>query len=333
MISASYDSLARTPPGAHNCRDALLDRAEVPALISATVPAVWDATPHGRATCLGEVGCGRLSRVTTERDEVRSYDATSGLRSRATMASGRKVVAVTIDITFDFRTDATGMNPDPDASSPTLLRYHHLLWSKPLPSGKQFELAPRSQKPYALLHDSELGKFLLTSDSVLATFTRRPDMQAIIGQLPPADIVALNTITYTIGGMVLWPGNQIDGKWAINQARGCTGSIADRFDLTVECVRRHYQGDTTHPLADSFGRYRDFFDLFGSFAGYVDFWLLDDRGCRRRREVLPALGGLLPAVGPSEPRRLPRLLRAHHRVRHGSERAHSPARTLTERRQ
>ena len=184
--------------------------------------------------------------------------------------------AVTIDITFDFRTDATGESPDPDASSPTLLRYHRLLWSKPLPSGKHFELTPRTQRPYALLHDSELGKFLLTSDSVLPTFTRRPDMQAIIRQLPPADIDALNTITYTIGRMVLWPGNQIDGKWTINQARGCTGNIADRFDLTVECVRRHYEGDTTHPLADAFGRYRDFFDLFGSFAGYVDFWLLDD---------------------------------------------------------
>lgn len=181
-----------------------------------------------------------------------------------------------IDITFDFRTDATGKNPDPDASSPTLLLYHHLLWSKPLPSGRHFQLTPQSQKPYALVHDSDLGTFLLTSDSVLATFTRRPDMQAIIGQLPPANIDALNTITYTIGGMVLWPGNQINGKWTINQARGCTGRIADRFDLTVECVRRHYEGDTTHPLADALGRYRDFFDLFGSFAGYVDFWLLDD---------------------------------------------------------
>ena len=155
-----------------------------------------------------------------------------------------------IDITFDFRTDATG-RPDPDASSPTLLRYHHLLWSKPLPSGRALSNSPHgAQKPYALVHESDLGKFLLTSDSVLATFTRRPDMQAIIGQLPPADIDALNTITYTIGGMVLWPGNQIDGKWTINQARGCTGRIADRFDLTVECIRRHYEGDTTHPLAD-----------------------------------------------------------------------------------
>jgi hypothetical protein len=116
------------------------------------------------------------------------------------------VAAVAIDISFDFRTDATGKNPDPDASSPTLLHYHHLLWSKPLPSGKYFELTPRAQKPHSLLHDSDLGRFLLTSDSVLATFTRRPDMQGIISQLPPADIDALNTITYTIGGMILWPG-------------------------------------------------------------------------------------------------------------------------------
>ena len=128
-------------------------------------------------------------------------------------------------------------------------------------------------------------------------------MQAIIGQLPPADIDALNTITYTIGGMVLWPGNQIDGKWTINQARGCTRRIADRFDLTVECVRRHCEGDTTHPLANAFGRYRDFFDLFGSFAGYIDFWLLDDLvdpdgGVKF---FLPSEDFILPAVPRTSP--------------------------------
>lgn len=37
--------------------------------------------------------------------------------------------------------------------------------------GKHFELTPREQRPYALLHDSDPGRFLLTSDSVLATFT------------------------------------------------------------------------------------------------------------------------------------------------------------------
>ena len=78
------------------------------------------------------------------------------------------------------------------------------------------------------------------------------------------------------GAVVNGPGNRIDGKWTINQARGCSGRIADRFDLTIECVRRHYEGDTTHPLGDVLARYGEFFDLFGSFAGYVDFWLLDD---------------------------------------------------------
>lgn len=201
-----------------------------------------------------------------------------------------------IDITFDFRTDAT--SHDPDASSPTLLRYHHLLWSKPLPSGRNFQLTPRSRRPYALLHDSDLGSFLLTSDSVLPTFTRRPDMQEIVSQLPADDIDALDTITRTIGGTVLWPGNQIDRQWTINQARGCTGRIADRFDLTAECVRRYYEGDATHPLAETFGRYRDFFDLFGSFAGYVDFWLLDDlvESDGTVRFFLPSENFTLPAV-------------------------------------
>lgn len=156
-----------------------------------------------------------------------------------------------------------------------MLRYHHLLSSKPLPSGKPFELTPRDRVPYALTHESEPGSFWLTSDSVLPTFIRRTDTQWIIEKLPSENIAALNTITYTIGGMVLLPGNQIDGRWTINQARGCTGPTADRFDLTIECVRHRYEG-TAHPLATTSDRYRAFFDLFNDFAGYVDFWLLDD---------------------------------------------------------
>ncbi len=44
-----------------------------------------------------------------------------------------RLLAVAIEITFDFGTDATGKNAVPDTSSPTLLHYHHLLWSKRLP--------------------------------------------------------------------------------------------------------------------------------------------------------------------------------------------------------
>ena len=61
----------------------------------------------------------------------------------------------------------------------------------------------------------------------------------------------------------------------INGARGFHPRIADRFDLTLECIRRHYDGGTS-PLADVLARYATFFDLFVDFRGYVEFFLLDD---------------------------------------------------------
>lgn len=179
---------------------------------------------------------------------------------------------MTIDITFDFRTDARGK--DPDSHSPTLRRYHKLLWSKRLPSGAFFDLADTSARAY-LHHRSELGEFFLASDSVMQTFTRWKRMKPIIEQFPEVENDAFMTIAYTIGGMMLFPGNQVDRKQTINGARGCNGKIGDRFDLTIECVRRHYLGRHS-PLADTLSRYADFFALFGDFRGYADFFLLAD---------------------------------------------------------
>lgn len=74
----------------------------------------------------------------------------------------------------------------------------------------------------------------------------------------------------------MFPGIQIDGKWTINQERGCNSKIADRFDLTLECIRRHYLGIEPNPLRDVLKRYGKFFELFGDFEGYVEFFLLTD---------------------------------------------------------
>lgn len=200
-----------------------------------------------------------------------------------------------IDVAFDFRTDASG---DPDATSPTLLRYHHLLWSKPLPSRGMFELVPVARKPFSLAHESDLGTFRLTSDAVLPTFTRRAEMQSIVSQVSTEYLDFMNSITYTVGGMMLWPGNRVDGKWTINQARGCIRALADRFDLTLECVRLHYADDSRHPLAAVFSRYTSFFGLFDDFTGFVEFWMLDDlvdsRG--RVRLFIPSDDFSLPAL-------------------------------------
>jgi uncharacterized protein DUF6994 len=51
--------------------------------------------------------------------------------------------------------------------------------------------------------------------------------------------------------------------------------ISDRLDLTLECIRRHYEGQSS-PLGKTLARYSDFFALFKSFRRYVDFFLLQD---------------------------------------------------------
>ena len=77
--------------------------------------------------------------------------------------------------------------------------------------------------------------------------------------------------------MMLFPGYQVDRKMTINAARGCHPRIRDRFDLTLECIRRHYLDEPDlFPLRDTLARYADFFGLFDDFAGYVDFFHLHD---------------------------------------------------------
>jgi hypothetical protein len=43
----------------------------------------------------------------------------------------------------------------------------------------------------------------------------------------------------------------------------------------VERIRRHYSGEWS-PLKDVLARYKDFFGRFGSFQGYVEYFLLQD---------------------------------------------------------
>lgn len=178
-----------------------------------------------------------------------------------------------IDIGFDFRRD-TPEGGDPDALSPTLRRYHRLLWSKPLPSGRTFALSDTTAGAY-LHHRSELGEFFLASDAVIPSFRKERSMADVMAQVPEAEWLHFMSVTYTMGGMMLFPGNRVDRKMTLNGARGFHPRIKDRFDLTIECVRRHYVGQPS-PLSAVIERYRYFFDLFGDFVGFITFFLLED---------------------------------------------------------
>ncbi len=174
---------------------------------------------------------------------------------------------MTIDTSFNFKSD-TPAEKDPDTWSPTLAAYHKLLWSKSLPNGRVFTLE-YEKPPFYLRHRSDVGEFCLSSDTVVPSF-RKKTIDGVA-----KDEMNFGGLGYTIGGMMVFPAIPIERKWTINQARGCNRKISDRFDLTVECIRRYYS-DAQSPLDDVLRRYVDFFTLFRDFAGYVEFFHLQD---------------------------------------------------------
>jgi hypothetical protein len=212
---------------------------------------------------------------------------------------------IDIDVTFDFRSD-TPQGRDPDAASPTLRRYHRRLWGKPLQNGALFDLDASNPRRY-LHHKSELGEFFLSSDTIIRTFRRHSRAATIMAQIPKAEQEAFSRQGYTIGAMMVFPGNRINNKQTINQRRGTHPRIADRFDLTLECIRRHYLREAS-PLSDTLARYADFFDLFGDFRGYVDFFLLQDLVTDDYRAIqffLPFADFTTPAIPTTLPEYVP----------------------------
>lgn len=181
-----------------------------------------------------------------------------------------------IDIDFDYWAD---MNPglsvwgakgsrDPDSKSKPLQAAHQLLWTKPLPNGKMFDLQP--------VQGTQLqwSKFRLSSDSISNSYISSSRMRQIVGD---AKHHAEELFDYgsKIGAYTLFPAYRVEGKNTINGARGMNLKIDDRMDLTLEAIRRLYTGEKS-PLTEVLERYVDFFELFVDFQHYVDFWLLND---------------------------------------------------------
>jgi hypothetical protein len=92
---------------------------------------------------------------------------------------------------------------------------------------------------------------------------------------------AIERAFYRMAGFIVFPVH----PQSLNQLRGWR--LRDRFDLTLECIRRHYAREP-HPLADVMTQDAGFFGLFGSgvtgFVRYVEFfhlqWLVPDGSVR-----------------------------------------------------
>ena len=185
-----------------------------------------------------------------------------------------------IDTAFDFRSDSKG--GDPDSASPMLRKYHKILWNKRLPNGDMFSLSDSMDADdKALCYHNGSVKMRFSSDWIINTYLdweRLAELKNLIGE---DEYENFNTIACTMGGYIIFPLYPWGTSWpkyieTINVERGkSNGKINDRFDLTLECIRRFYAG-VESPLADVITKFDYFFQLFGSFKNYCEFFLLQD---------------------------------------------------------
>lgn len=146
------------------------------------------------------------------------------------------------------------------------------------------------------LETADGPEFRLASDGIIPTWSSpgwASSFDTDLVEEIAKDADDFYRIASTIGGYILFPRNRIGQAGnTINQARGVDPRIADRFDLTLECIRLHYSDPTAeNPLSERLAYYADFFALFGGFDGYIRLFLLEDLVTADRGAVLSLMSG------------------------------------------
>ena len=160
---------------------------------------------------------------------------------------------------------------DPDSLSKNLQSYHQTVWSRMLPCGEKMELQRGTGPNYLTWKDFRFG-----SDSIIVSFRYekyRYMLDEVKKAVPDYKSFVEDYLhrAYTIGGMMIFPKH----AGSINQAKGTNKKLCDRWDLTLECIRRYYAGEDS-PIAKTLLRDKDFFDLFVDFKGFVDYFFFQD---------------------------------------------------------
>ena len=192
-----------------------------------------------------------------------------------------------IDVTYDMRLDSN--NDDPDGYSLTLAKCHQKIWSKKLPNGRNLELEIDIDDDKRYIFKGLVdGKEIIFSSDIIATtysdgWSRFPISKEIIPNIPEKIVDEFDLFAHTIGAFIIFPKRMKNGN-TINQARGINSEIYDRFDLTLECIRRQYSG-IENPLTETLTRYADYFNLFNGFKEYCQFFLLQDLVSNDYKEV------------------------------------------------
>ena len=149
-----------------------------------------------------------------------------------------------------------------------LQEFHCSLWSRRLPNGQDMQLTKGIGSNYLTWNGFRFG-----SDSIIVSF-RYNRYKDIIEQVKEkvSDFKAFYEDyihkAYTMGGMIIFPKHSN----SMNQCRGTNKLISDRWDLTLECIRRHYAGEKS-PLSYVTDSDKQYYELFVDFRGVCEFLL------------------------------------------------------------
>lgn len=158
-----------------------------------------------------------------------------------------------------------GSSWDPDSNSKVLRDYHRALWSRDLPNGMHMNLS----------EDLTWNGMRFGSDSIIVSFRYKdqPLAEEIKKALPDYKKFFYEYIqkSNTIAGYTIFPKH----SGSMNQNRGTNHLIRDRWDLTLECIRRFYCNEQS-PLSDTIEKDKEFYDLFVDFKGYIDYFFFND---------------------------------------------------------
>ena len=134
------------------------------------------------------------------------------------------------------------------------------------------------RKNYLMFEQTPDKRFTFGSDAITNSYTKWGKPRALVeakAELSEEQKRRYFNPPYTIGSAMIWPVRKIH-RPTLNTARGMRLRIADRMDLTLECIRRHYAEEPGSPLADVTTNYADFFELFCTFKQFVEFFHLQD---------------------------------------------------------
>lgn len=190
-----------------------------------------------------------------------------------------------IDVNYQFHICKNGNEKfDIDLQCREIYDYHKVLWQKKLPNGKMLNFEIRKNRAGYFLFEMN-SKIRFGSDSILHTYRNysKGKIKNLIKEFDRNDLNRFYEKITTIGGYIIFPKHMN----SLNQRKGNSPLVEDRFDITLNSIRKFYQNENTdYPLRKELENDREFFSWFVDFESYVSFFYLDDLVDRKSGEIL-----------------------------------------------